>query len=95
MKALMWFQVSRKNCKERTLCEMNQSLKNLGFPELSLIATIALVQNSENSNVKNLMKSGRTGRKSNYPCSNIFSSQCSNQQWKNLKDDAENLLWKY
>ena len=94
MKALVWFQVSSPNCKRRMLCETNRHLKNMNFEKLAIVASIALVQNSNDTNAQDLMKAGRTGRISKYPCSNVFSKECSTTEWNLLKDDAENILWK-
>ena len=83
------------------MCEINQGLKKLNYEPLAIVTSIALVQNSHlNSNKTNiaetqkLMKAARTGRIGKYPCSNVFSSECSTKEWNNLRDDAENLLWK-
>ena len=83
------------------MCEINQGLKKLNYEPLAIVTSIALVQNSHfNSNETNiaetqkLMKAARTGRIGKYPCSNVFSSECSTKEWNILRDDAENLLWK-
>ena len=94
MKALVWFQVSSSNCKRRVLCELNQSLKKMDFEHLAIVSSIALAQNTNKTNVEDLMKSARTGRRSSFPCVNIFSKECSTMEFNALRDDAENLLWK-
>ena len=79
------------------MCEINQGLKRLNFEPLAIVTSIALVQNSnvtDSSETQKLMKAARTGRIGKYPCSKVFSSECSTKEWNTLRDNAENLLWK-
>ena len=93
----MWYQVKKLNCERRVMCEINQGLKRLNFEPLAIVTSIALIQNSNVTSIEEtqkLMKAARTGRIGKYPCSNIFSSECSTKEWNTLRDNAENLLWK-
>ena len=79
------------------MCEINQGLRKLNFEKLGIVTSIAIVQNSNVTNIaetQKLMKAARTGRIGKYPCSNVFSSECSTKEWNILRDDAENLLWR-
>ena len=79
------------------MCEINQGLKKLNFDKLAIVTSIAIVQNSNVTNIaesQKLMKAARTGRIGKYPCSNVFSSECPTKEWNILRDDAENLLWR-